>query len=70
MNIKELHNHPNFYYGTENGVLLKGDSLGIMSTLEQGIDLLLTDPPYGKKGVNSYRKNKSRSKLAVTNDYE
>ena len=44
--IKKLHKHPNFYYGTDLGVLLKGDCLEILPHLEP-VDLVLTDPPYG-----------------------
>ncbi len=44
--IKKLHKHPNFYYGTDLGVLLKGDCLEILPHLEP-VDMTLTDPPYG-----------------------
>lgn len=57
------------YYETEKGKIFHGDNLEIVPQLEQNIDLTLADPPYGKKGINSYRKNKSRSKLAETYDY-
>ncbi len=57
------------YFENENGVLYHGCCMEIMPQLEDKIDLTLTDPPYGKKGVTSYRKNQSRSKLAQANNY-
>jgi len=48
MDLEKLRNHPNFYFGTDNGVLLHGDCLEILPELEP-VDLCLTDPPYGIK---------------------
>jgi len=46
MDLEALRKHPNFYYGTENGVLLHGDCLDIVPDLS-GITACVTDPPYG-----------------------
>jgi len=55
MDIEKLKNHPNFYHGTNNGVLLCGDCLEIMPRLEP-VDLVVTSPPYDNlrdyKGYN------------------
>ena len=58
--IKKLHKHPNFYYGTDLGVLLKGDCLEILPHLEP-VDLVLTDPPYNcGKDYGVYKDNLPR----------
>lgn len=45
MDLEKLKKHPNYYYSTDNGVLLCGDCLTIMPELEL-VDLIYTDPPY------------------------
>jgi site-specific DNA-methyltransferase (adenine-specific) len=45
MDLKKLRNHSNYYYSTDNGVLLHGDCLTIMPKLEP-VDLIVTSPPY------------------------
>ncbi len=48
MDIEKLKQHPNFYYGTENGVILFGDAIEILPGLEQ-FDLIFADPPFNIK---------------------
>ena len=37
------------YYRNDHGVLYCGDCLEIMPLIEDKVDLVLTDPPYGKQ---------------------
>ena len=56
------------YFRTDLGVLYCGDCLEILSLIEDKVDLILTDPPYGIQQM-TYRKNKSRGKIAKTTNY-
>ncbi len=46
------------YFRTELGVLYKGDCLEILPLIEDKIDLVLTDPPYGIKMDSKLNKNR------------
>lgn len=57
------------YFTTDLGTVYYGENLQVMRIFkENSFDLLLTDPPYGIDKM-TYRKNKSRSKLAKAKDY-
>lgn len=49
---------------TENITLLQGDCLELMKNMsDKSVDLVITDPPYGKKadkGTNGFGKSKNR----------
>ena len=52
---KQLINSRYYYFHTDNGVLLCGDSSEVMRILpNESVDLLLTDPPYPKQFAHLY----------------
>lgn len=65
--IEKLKKHPKHYFSTQNGVLLCGNCMDIINEIPDNcIDLILTDPPFGKvcyRGINGIgsKKNLNRS---------
>lgn len=62
-----LRQSPKPYYSHAGIEIFHGDWLNFESVLPKSSDLLLTDPPYGIGEAAG--KNKSRSKLAISQDY-
>ena len=59
----------NIYFETENGILYCGDCSNIMSEFpKESIDLVLTDPPYGKVGILLYKTIGKYSSIILKNN--